>query len=502
MASIVHLLNKKSGIMYAYTNERVYDETAKRYVNRRRCIGHVDPKTGKIIPNRSKKESRTFTVRSSGLNLLFSKISSDIGLTHALQTAFSKQWKMILTCAIYCTCDKKPLTNIGVWTSENENPAEKQLTQLDLNNMMVSIDSGSIDAFLRIWGRKIGDSQGLIFSFGCIDSYLRRPEESKFGLRLGHDSFVSDYEICFGRNSRMPIGYRYHTVPPANYDDIFTGYTRFPWSETDDFIYLLNPEMFTDNDLDELIGSRENFIAEIPNSHRHSMDAIRDYLGRRAGGDGSIINTGKGFYFRRGLEIDGRTVQQHLYYDIEQGEAESASFIGLIDKCRRELEGEHIVTSHAPIYETYYLLVQEEDGSVHIDLNSQRIMDATATAGFRTILTDVDIRPYEVFEWIRIRNDTSYLYDNMRNTADNSALKLYLATNSSSRDFIQFIALILMAGLRKRMKETGLSDRFSFYDVINAMSSLMTITVDGRKGPATSELTDDQRYISDTLDLM
>lgn len=57
---IVYLM--KNGIKYAYTNEAYWDKEKKQSRSKRRLIGHVDEKTGEIVPNRSynkKKETET-----------------------------------------------------------------------------------------------------------------------------------------------------------------------------------------------------------------------------------------------------------------------------------------------------------------------------------------------------------------------------------------------------------------------------------------------------------
>ena len=54
MSSIVYLRNKDSGKVYVYSNSRETDPSTGVMRNVRKCIGHVDPETGEIVPNRSR----------------------------------------------------------------------------------------------------------------------------------------------------------------------------------------------------------------------------------------------------------------------------------------------------------------------------------------------------------------------------------------------------------------------------------------------------------------
>ena len=502
MVSLVYLTNKKNGTVYVYINEKVYDEDKRKEVYRRRCVGHVDPKSGKVLPNRAKKLSHSYSVESIGLNLLFGKLSSDIGLTHALKIAFSEHWARILACAMYCVCSKEPLSEMTEWSKNNENPTGKAVTPEEIKELMASISNNAIDSFFKIWNRKLGENDAMMFSMRCIDSYNRSLEESRFGVRLSQESFVSDYEMCYGKSSRLPIAYHYRSTPLTNLQETFDAKSRFPWMDMGSYTFLLSPESFTDETMKELLEARYSYIAEIPNTADMAKDAIRRY--RRGIVKNDIDREGSAserFYATIDTEIDGRIVHQHLFYDIAQEEMESAAFMNLIDKCRKELEDGIVVVPHWGIYERYYTTVEREDGTVFFDLNAERIMEATESAGFKMVITDSEDGPVETTRWFDIRSDTSSLYDNLKNNKDNSSLRLYLAPNSTSRDFIQFIALILRSALRRRMSDTKLSDFFTAEDVIAAMSTVHRIRMDNRKGAVTSEMNDDQEMIVNILGL-
>lgn len=49
--SITRSYNKHTGIWYAYDTTYFWDETQKKKVQKKKCIGQFDPETGEVIPN-------------------------------------------------------------------------------------------------------------------------------------------------------------------------------------------------------------------------------------------------------------------------------------------------------------------------------------------------------------------------------------------------------------------------------------------------------------------
>ena len=53
MSSLVYVKNP-NGKIYVYSNVSVYDKETKKVKHIRKSIGHLDPATGEVVPNRRK----------------------------------------------------------------------------------------------------------------------------------------------------------------------------------------------------------------------------------------------------------------------------------------------------------------------------------------------------------------------------------------------------------------------------------------------------------------
>ena len=99
----------RTGVVCVYEAEARWDPKRKqsRY-GRRRLAGHVDPKTGEVVPNRptrapaSSPESRRELL---GACALLDAVADESGVTAALRRALPRSWRRALTVAYYMVCE-------------------------------------------------------------------------------------------------------------------------------------------------------------------------------------------------------------------------------------------------------------------------------------------------------------------------------------------------------------------------------------------------------------
>ena len=56
--SITRSYNKHTGISYAYETSYVWDDERKKKVQKKKCIGQFDEKTGEVVPNQNRGRPR------------------------------------------------------------------------------------------------------------------------------------------------------------------------------------------------------------------------------------------------------------------------------------------------------------------------------------------------------------------------------------------------------------------------------------------------------------
>ncbi len=120
-------------------------------------------------------------------------------------------------------------------------------------------------------------------------------------------------------------------------------------------------------------------------------------------------------------------------------------------------------------------------------------------AGFYVLLTN-DIK--DPVEALRVYRDKDYVekcFDDLKNQLDMKRLRIHTSSTMDGRLFIQFIALIYLSALRKKMRDTGLTEKYTVRELLLEMETLTQIRYSGKYGHILTEITKPQRQIMESL---
>ncbi len=475
MSSLVYLKSKDGSTVYVYSNEK--DEDG---VYRRRCIGHLDPVTGDIVPNRERSRSISPKVRSYGVNLLLRDISDSIGLTESLQITFKDTWDSILSGAFYCLTEDSPISEMEQWMDFNETPRMWPLNINQFNSIMRTISDDDIESFFKVWKKRAGDER-FVITHASMDNSVEKKSKRDF-----EKLFSMEAEICYGDDTGLPIAYCLHAIPFRNMYELFDASDRFDWVNADNVSYVISSEQCESIGLESILPVSVRYTVSVPSVETFFKKKVSEYAGDFSY-DRPHINTS--------IQRSGRRERFiHLYYNPSIAELETARFLNIINKCRLELEQRRYVMSHAPIYNNYFLNL----GGGHIDLNSERIMQNNAMAGFRIYISNHISSSTEAIGWYRRNEKANRLLDKMNNDTDLAILKLYQQPSVKPRIFVQFIALILNNALESRMIESGLADE-TVHSILYSMKRMLRVDVGNRKNPMMTEMDPLQEKVVDSM---
>lgn len=485
VSSLVYLRNKSNNRVYVYTNERTGEKDGKP-VYTRRCIGHLDEETGEIIENRSRSETPQASLRFSGLSKTILELSERIGLTHTLKVTFGHMWKDILTCAMYGLTGNTDLSSIEGWSTTYDTPSGKVLKKEDVDNILETIDGDDIDAFQRIWRKKVRDHRCFHMSISPSMSYDHRDfsPKTEYG-RL--DAFPTmDMDIIYGNDTQLPISYELLPSRVLSLEDIIHSEERYHWINSPETEYVLNEEYCTGNNVNVLVVSDRRFMLRLPSNHMITKNTIEELQNeimtyanyKRSKGGYSFIKT-------QMLDVSGKPCYVHLYYSAEEAEKEMGTFLSIIDKCHVELMTDHLVTAHTELYGKYFDI---SGSGMDIELNSTSIMETTKYAGMTVILSDCIVDPVKAMERFTLNTFVERTFDNIFNKADHLSLKLFLRHNLVSRYFIQFVTLILRSAIRKCLIDNSMYRDYTVEDVVRGISRIATVTMSDRKRPISTSM--------------
>ena len=493
MASIVYLTNKKTGKVYAYVNEKVYDESERRYRYRRKCIGHIN-ESGELVENRPKMHSDDPVAISVGIDMYLSRLSEDCGLTAALRLAFPEDWRLILTCAMYVVAEDMPLSLIDTWSDRNRTPFGRKIFHQDLEDLLSRIDPSMCQAFMGIWRKKVDDRE-FVTAFTRCAGYSSADSTGSVAGSLGITEVPSELVMYYGRRTTLPVAYIRNPVQSRNIKAVDKVIEDAYWIDVPGTIRVMDRDYCNQTNVKDAMEGWKGFMIVLSNSDINAKSEIDDAKDTIVDPLNYYMRPDGMHGFVRTRRLPGRNdVSAHLFYSEEDAEMDMGSFFTLIDLCRQELESGIMVPGHVQYYSRFFL-TQGSTESARFEINSDRVLEYASTAGYLAILSDHISDPYEAIMWSVRMKRCSRIFSSMNNSFDSLRLKLFSEHNSESRTFIQFIAFILSSAVTNNLAEGSLLRDFTVQSAVKELSGLMEVTGMGHKTPRMTRV----NYLQDML---
>ena len=475
MTSIVLLKNKKSGKIYAYVNEKMYDAEKGKDVYKRRCVGHLDPFTGEIMPNRDKRERPPLRLSDeTGFDIMES-IANEIGLKESLQASFPESWQYILRMITSCLFD-------GRIPPDDRMPDTPDI----MMRIIGSMKADSIRSFFRIWGRINSGGGYSKMHLSSYDVYDSRNYSAIVGESELMRPLLTDSEAVFADSTRLPIFFRRNNVPHSS-DGLDDDSELGEWASDREIMHVFGKSEGDQVNIERIRSMMVPYVIHI----REGTD-IFDSLVDRYGMGLPNSTDADGTRVHRTImrNVDGRREYVHIFFDPMKAEMDDATFLSQIERYRMEIINGNQVRDHMSFYRRYFLI---EPGSV--ELNSEAIMKKTSNSGFDIVLSNREKNAENVSMLLTVRKMSENNFDDIFNDEDRIRLKLYLEKNIKYRYFIQFLVLVLKTAVFNRTRDSGMSMR----EVLTAIKDMRDVKDPWKKTKGNVQLTEVQSKILDLL---
>ncbi|MBR6203588.1 MAG: hypothetical protein IKQ60_00725 [Candidatus Methanomethylophilaceae archaeon] len=490
--------NAKSNTIYAYLNESVWDPAKKKCVCKRKCIGHVDPITGNIVPNKTSKPKENPQVKSRYVCKLFDKVSEEIGLAEVMALCFPDYWKKMSTLAYYVAATGDEMYFCRHWSENHKTPSNVSMTPETMNDILKNITSNSISLFFTLWRLRVQPADVYVSTLYVKGYYIDLEEYSRnLDIDIDEKSHKTKIELYFASKNEVPLCYSI-TSPTSNrrvgdYDvsrNSFSKITSFV-DETEGDPVDASLIAYAKSNIIARVRPDNEFVKSLTEKVSKTITDEENY--RMIQGTPLFIETFMNHY-------KGRRYYVHICYDSNQSASDLSTFISVIKTCRYEVESGNPVPEHQHIYDKY-LMVREEDRCVVAEYNSQAILEHNNNAGYSVYISNYTRNPASAIVPFLQKKTMTRTFDRMVNEYDNYTLNLSTETFYLSRIFIQFLALILKNEVEHRMDASKLNKVMSFKEMVEMIDDIKTIKIPGTKKPLETEIDDIRRRILDIFDV-
>lgn len=524
--SRVNQYDKRSGITYVYESTSYWDKEKKQPRSKRVLIGRLDPDTGQVIPTdgRGKRRNRvnidtpakrgpvpaTHTERHFyGATYLLDQIGAETGVTADLKACFPKTYKQILSVAYYLILeDQNPLFRFKKWARLHMHPYGSDIPSQRSTELFQSITEEEKMHFFRLQGKRRFETEYWAYDSTSISSYSETMKQVKYGKNKDGESLPQiNLAILFGEESGLPFYYR---KLAGNIPDVKTVHELI--RELDILGYekiklVMDRGYYSADNVNALYKDHLKFLCGTSTSLSFAKDFIRE------------VGTGKDNYENyhsdlelyvftktiswdyeqvrpyKGDSIKGeRRMYLHLYYNPDKQVDDAKAFNRKLDMLKDELLAGKKIPEHDKDYRKYFIIKESPKRGLTLSYKQDAINAARERYGFFTLISNEVKDPITAIRLYRMRDIVEKAFWNVKERLN---LKRTLTSSESSLEgklFVEFVALIYLSYIKKRMEEAGLFSRYTMHELLDELDVIECFTEPG-KAPIQGEVLKKQEQL-------
>lgn len=514
MAFRVNQTNKKTGITYVYEATSVWDKQKKQPRNKQVCIGKLDPQTGEFVPSKRLNPEQAaardpaVTARATiiGPSLILDQITAEFGLAKILKKTFSESYLQILSMAYFLTARGGPLSHLEAWSKSHAHPYDKVLTSQRISEVLRGIETDEQQTFFKNWGEKISENDYLCYDITSVSSYSELNEYLKYGYNRDHESLKQiNLALLFGQKSQIPV---YYNRLPGNINDVSTldkVLKTLNQLELKKLHLVLDRGFYSQKNVDELLATGNKFVLAVPGKPKWVRKIIDETKDSIQNPDSYHKMEGEVLYIHSRLLPWGKERKRcylHLFYNAHAAAQATDDFTEELLAYKKELETGFFNSNHEEAYKTFFTVKQTPVRGRKVSFNNVAIAEhRNRYAGFYVLLSNDFKDPLEALLVYRNKDSVEKCFDDLKNQLDMKRLRVHSSPVMDGRFFVQFIALIYMSILRKKMRDSEMLDKYSVRELLLEMETLTQVRYSGKYGQIITEVTKPQRLIMEKLEV-
>ncbi|GAU79061.1 IS1634 family transposase [Fusibacter sp. 3D3] len=510
--AIVKQYDKRSGITYAYEATYHWDKEKQQSRCKRKLIGRVDTTTGEINPTdgRCRKdkpiEPKVITKRGPvvaiesrhmyyGATYLLEAFSEELGLTADLRTCFPDIYNQLLSIAFYLVLeDNTPLYRFEKWNHTHKHPHGADIASPRSSELFSEISDEKITKFFRLQAKRRIEDEYWAYDSTSISSYSETLTQVQYGKNKEDNKLPQlNLLLVFGEKSGLPFYYRKlaGNIPDSktvknlleDLDILGFGKTKFVmdrgfYSEQninglyrEHIKFLIGVKLslaFIKKNLDEVyddIRMPMNFDAST-NTYGYTVTADWDYTQERP--------------YKGDTIKDKRRMYIHYYYNIDKGADEETAFDKRIAGLYKELKEGKRVDAHEKAYAVFFEVKKTPKRGITVTYKEEAIHKARRYLGYFSLIANEKMDAFTALHFYRMKDVVEKGFGNLRERLNLRRLLVSSERSLEGKIFAEFIALILVSHLHRKMKEAKLYDQYTMSQLLDKLDVIECFESPGR----------------------
>lgn len=537
--AVIKQFDKRSGITYIYESTSVWDKEKKQSRSKRRLIGRLDEKTGDIIatdgrcrggrelgetkvavkpaaPKPPKKSNLLIADRKfCGATYLFDAIGRKLGIIEDLKSCFPNNYKMILSIAYYLILEESnPLFRFGKWDKLHLHPYGKDIPSQRSSELFANITEDAKMRFFQLQGKRRVENEYLAYDTSSISSYSEQLSYVKYGKNKDHDPLPQvNLLLVFGEKSYLPFYYR---KLPGNIPDVKTvktylkelnllGYSKVKLVKDRGFYSIENINALYKDHIKFVLGGKTSvaFVKDIiarEDSKMRKWDRYNEQYGLYVHSETIKWDYEQERPYKGDTIKADRRMYLHLYYNPEKALEDEVNFNRMIFSLRAELLSGKRVQSHEQKYAKYFDVKETPVRGIQVSVKEDACEEAKKHYGYFVLLSNDIKDPIEVLQIYRSKDVVEKAFGNIKERLNGRRLLVSSDAALEGKLFVEFIALIYLSYIRKKMIEKELFKKYTLQGLLDEVD-VIECFIHPNKDTYIGEMLEKQKQIYLDMDI-
>ncbi len=508
MVAIVHQTNQKTGITYAYESISYWDKVKQQSRAKRKCIGRVDPETKEIIPTRKRKAPVSEKNRRGpvpiikatrnfyGGTYLFDRIGEDIGVIEDLKACFPDSYQQILSLAYYLIMeDKNPLSRFPRWAAIHCHPYGEVISSQRSSELFASISEDAKQKFFHLQSKRRVEKEYLAYDSTSISSYSECLRQVRYGKNKDHDPLPQiNLALLFGQQSRLPFYYR---KLAGNIPDVKTlkklladinslDYRKFKVVLDRGFFSAANINNLYKHHMKFLIGAKLSlklvkthldkvrdemrnwpYYSQDYQLYAYSLPINWDYIQERP--------------YKKDTIQEKRRMYLHIYFSPERALEDETAFNNRMAELQKELENGQRNPDHEKLYAKFFDIKTTPVRGAKVSAKEEAMAEAKRNYGYFALVSNETKDAIEALEIYRNKDLVEKSFGNLKERLNLRRLAVSSEKSLDGKLFVQFIALIFLSCITRKMQEKKLFKKFTMQELLDELDVIECFEVPRQK---------------------
>ncbi len=439
----------------------------------------------------------TWTARSFyGATYLFDRIGEDTGVTEDLKTCFPDSYRQILSIAYYLILeDRNPLSRFPRWAALHRHPHGEVISSQRSSELFASITEEARQRFFRLQGKRRVEREYLAYDSTSISSYSKCLRQVRYGKNKDHEHLAQiNLTLLFGQQSRLPFYYR---KLAGNIPDVKT--LRKLLADMNTLGYekikvVLDRGFFSAANINDMYRHHMKFLIAAKLSLKlvkTHLDTVRDKMR-------SWTHYSQAYQlYTYSLPITWDYVQDrpykgdtikadrrmylHLYYSPERALEDEKAFNSRLADWQEELESGQRHPDHEKQYAKYFEVKSTPVRGTKVIAKEEALAEAKRNYGYFALLSNEIKDPVEALAIYRNKDLVEKAFDNLKERLNLRRLAVSSEQSLDGKLFVQFIALIFLSYITRKMQENNLFKDHTMQEVLDELDVIECFEVPGQQ---------------------